>query len=115
MDLFKRDQSFEHKIAAPSDWNHYLFIALKFILTFTIFSLLMEEYVFFIHHDQAWVMLDFLLIAFYVLIIVIALIQMVKQLPMAAVMLAAPTIPLLMLLLILLGLPFLHFLHKVFQ
>lgn len=112
MSLIKRDESFEGQIAAPAAWNTYLFIGLKFILIFSLCTLLLEDYVFFAHQGQAWILADYLLFPTYLLIIILALTQMIKKLPMAAIMLAAPIIPLFMLLIILLSLPLLHLIHK---
>lgn len=112
MSLLKRDEPFEEHIAMPVTWNSYLFTALRFIVLFGFFTLLIEEYIFFIHPGQPWIFADFLLLFFYLLIVFISLASMIKRLPMAAIMLAAPLIPLLMLILIVGSLPLLHFLHQ---
>lgn len=112
MDLIKRDTPFEIHIAKPMSWRNYLFIILKFILLFYILTLFMEDYLFFSHHGQPWLIADFALIALYFLTIIFALAQMIKGLPMAAIMLASPIIPLVMLILTVVSLPILHHVHQ---
>lgn len=115
MDLFERENAFEKTIATPRIWKKYSMTLVKFLLIFSTTTLLMEIYIFFIHHGKAWLITDFILVLLYILITIISLIQMIRKLPMAAIMLASPIVPLFMLIIVLVLFPVAQMMDKYFH
>ncbi|OGT52502.1 MAG: hypothetical protein A3E84_03235 [Gammaproteobacteria bacterium RIFCSPHIGHO2_12_FULL_42_13] len=95
----------EKDVSAPEAWKGYLLVAVKFLIAFYISTLCVA--IFFIHRGQHWLVPAIILGMLYLFVIVISFRQVIRQLPMAAIMLAAPTIPLCMLLIFLSLLPLL--------
>jgi hypothetical protein len=96
-------------LSVPVSWKNYLFIAFKFLLIFYISTLCVA--LFFIHRGENWLWSGIFLGILYLFVMIISLRQMLKKLPMAAIMLAAPTIPLFMLILVVSLIPILQMLN----
>ena len=99
----------EKDLAAPVTWKGYLFIAVRFLAIFYIATLCML--IFFIHRGNEWITQGILLGLLYLFILIVSIRQMIKKLPMAAILLAAPTIPLFMLIIIVTMIPLLQWLR----
>ena len=102
MDQFKKD------LAVPATWKSYLLDGVKFLFIFYISTLCVA--VFFIHRGQNWIIPGVFLGILYMFVIIVSLRQIIKKLPMAAIILAAPTIPLFMLILVVSMIPLLQIL-----
>jgi hypothetical protein len=92
MDTLKKD------LATPSAWKSYLLTVAKFLLIF--YAATLGLALLFTHRGQEWIIPGILVGAVYLTIIIFSLRQMLKKLPMAAIMLAAPMVPLFMLILV---------------
>lgn len=103
MDQFKKD------LSAPATWKSYLLDATKFLVIFYISTLCMAA--FFMHRGEHWIIPGIFLGILYLFVIIISLRKMIKKLPMAAILLAAPTIPLFMLIFVVSMIPLLQFLE----
>lgn len=102
MDQSKKD------LSAPATWKSYLLDGVKFLFIFYISTLCIA--VFFIHRRQHYIVPGIFLGIIYLFVIIISLRQIIKKLPMAAIILAAPTIPLFMLILVISMIPLLQLL-----
>ncbi len=112
MDLFEREASFEKSIATPYAWYHYLMVGVKFLAIFYLVTLCLEVYLYSIHRGQTWDFLDIMIFFFYGSTVLLALIKMIKKLPIAAILLASPIIPLFMLILVVSSFPLLKVIDK---
>jgi len=90
-------------LSSPTSWKHYLLVAGKFLAIFYFATLGMV--LFFIYKPESWIIPGMFLGLLYLFILIYSFKQMLKKLPMAAIMLAAPTVPLFILLLILSFIP----------
>ncbi len=99
--------SSEKDLAAPITWKKHLFSAIKFLVTFYIVTLCMA--IFFIHRGNDWVMQGILMGVLYLFVIVVSIKQMIKNLPMAAIILAALIVTLGMLIIVVTMIPLLRF------
>lgn len=90
-------------LSVPSSWKSYLFDALKFLTIFYISTFCLA--VFYIHRGQNWIVPGVFLGILYSFIIIVSVKQLIKKLPMAAIILAAPTIPLFMLITVITMIP----------
>lgn len=102
MDQFKKD------LSEPASWKNYLLDGVKFLLIFYVSTLCLT--VFFIHRGKNWILPGFFMGILYLFVITVSLRQIIKKLPMAAILLAAPTIPLFMLILVVSMIPLLQIL-----
>jgi len=84
----------EKDVSAPETWKSYLLTAIKFLIIFYVSTLCLA--LFFIHRGPNWIVTGVFLSLVYLFILVTSFRQVIKKLPMAAIMLAAPTIPLCM-------------------
>ena len=103
MDQFKKD------LSAPVTWRSYLLDGVIFLFIFYITTLCVA--VFFIHRGQNWIIPGVFLGILYLFVIIASLRKIIKKLPMAAIILAAPTIPLFMLILVVSMIPLLQILR----
>jgi hypothetical protein len=93
-------------LAIPTSWKHYLIIGLKFLGVFYISSFCLA--LFFMHKMVHEWGLSIFMISLYLFILVISLRKMIKQLPMAVLVLASPLIPLFMLIILVTMIPILE-------
>ncbi|GEM_PF-3217932 len=96
----------DKELVSTHTWKTYLWIAIKFLFIFYIATLCIA--VFFVSHGIESILLSVIMGASYLFIVIVSLRKMVKQLPMAAIFLAAPIIPLFMLFIVLSLIPILH-------
>lgn len=93
-------------LAIPTTWKNYLFICLKFLGIFYLSSFCLA--LFFLHKAPHEWLLSILMGLLYLFILIISLRKMIKQLPMAALVLASPLIPLFMLIIVVTMVPILQ-------
>ncbi len=91
-------QQTNEDLTTPSDWINSVKISIKFLFIFYISTLLLV--LFFIHRPGHWIIPGISLGIIYLFVIGVSLYRLIKKLPIAVIMLAAPTIPLLMLIII---------------
>ena len=101
----------ETDLSAPTDWKIYLFIAAKFLAIFYIATFCLIA--FFIHRGDVWVIKGIILATIYAFILIYSFAKLIKQLPMPAILLAAPTIPLVMLILVVSMIPLFNLLNHI--
>ena len=89
-------------------WKHYLVISMQSIIAIYLASFCLG--VFFVHRGEHWMMPAVILGALYAFVLFVSIKRLVCELPMAVLMIAAPTIPLIVLLLIVSMLPILQWL-----
>jgi hypothetical protein len=89
-------------------WKHYLVITTQSIVAIYLASFCLG--IFFVHRGDHWAIPAVILGVLYAFVLVVSVQRIVKELPMAALMIAAPTVPLIILLLLVTMLPILQML-----
>lgn len=100
--------SVNHDLTILASWKPYLYSAAKFLIIFYITTLCMI--IFFLHRGSDWYLQGAILTILYLFVAIVSLREFAKNLPMAAIFLAAPIIPLCMLLLVITMIPLLQLL-----
>ncbi len=85
-------------LSSPTSWKHYLAITGKFLALFYLSTFSVALFI--LHRGKHWIIPAIIIGALYLFITIAMLYRLIKKLPMAAIMLAAPTIPLIMLIII---------------
>ena len=85
-------------MTARKPWQQQMILCLQSVLAIYLATFCVS--LFFMHHNEHWVMPAVLLGLAYAVVIVVSIKRLIQGLPMPVLMIAAPTVPLIILLLI---------------
>jgi len=93
----------------PPSWKTYFITVTKCMFSIYIATFCLA--VFFLHRGEHWILPGMFLVILYLFVFIVCVKKIIEKLPMAGLMIAAPTLPLILLLLALSLLPILQWMQ----